>query len=254
MVHKNKHSYQDNYSSLYPKEITMDFNRKNKALKSFAVISDFHTETTKLRVLEIGCFTGGFARELAPRFEEWIGIDIDSELVSIAQNAVKNKNVRFSVMNAEKLSFDEAIFDLVLCNHIYEHVPRPKLMMDEIYRVLKPNGFCYFGAGNKFAIVEPHYNLLFLSWLPKKMASIYLSFVKKTKVHYFENHLSRKKLYKLCEKFEIHDVTFEILKFPKKFYADDIINENNRFHRMGIFLLGLFPGLVPTYIFMLKKS
>ena len=39
-----------------------------------------------------------------------------------------------------KLSFKENSFDIVICTHVYEHVPNSKKLFDEIYRVLKPGG------------------------------------------------------------------------------------------------------------------
>ncbi len=38
------------------------------------------------------------------------------------------------------LSFDEAQFDWVICNHVLEHIPEDRKAMKEIFRVLKPGG------------------------------------------------------------------------------------------------------------------
>ena len=39
-----------------------------------------------------------------------------------------------------KLDFDDGSFDLVLCNHVLEHVPADRVAMREIARVLAPHG------------------------------------------------------------------------------------------------------------------
>ena len=64
--------------------------------------------------------------------------------------------------------------DVIVFNHIYEHVPDPEAVMAEIRRVLKDDGVVYPGLGNRFGIMEPHYRLPFLSWLPKRYADRYV--------------------------------------------------------------------------------
>ena len=39
------------------------------------------------------------------------------------------------------LSFGDDIFDIVICNHVLEHIPDDRLAMREIIRVLKPGGW-----------------------------------------------------------------------------------------------------------------
>ncbi len=43
-------------------------------------------------------------------------------------------------MNVLNIPFEDNYFDLILCNHLLEHVPADIDAMKEIYRVLKPNG------------------------------------------------------------------------------------------------------------------
>lgn len=41
----------------------------------------------------------------------------------------------------------------------------------EIRRVLKDDGTLYLGVPNRWALIEPHYRLPFLSWSPGRLAS-----------------------------------------------------------------------------------
>ena len=38
------------------------------------------------------------------------------------------------------VKFPDNTFDLIVCNHVLEHVPRDDLAISELYRVLKPGG------------------------------------------------------------------------------------------------------------------
>ncbi len=42
------------------------------------------------------------------------------------------------------LPFDENSFDVILCNHVLEHIPDDTKAMQELYRVMKPNGWGIF--------------------------------------------------------------------------------------------------------------
>ncbi len=63
---------------------------------------------------------------------EYIAGDIDPERYSYYTRAVK--------ADVTSLQFDTDYFDLLLCNHVLEHIPDDKRAMKEIYRVLKPGG------------------------------------------------------------------------------------------------------------------
>ncbi|MFX0557367.1 class I SAM-dependent methyltransferase [Maribacter sp. CXY002] len=43
-----------------------------------------------------------------------------------------------------KLPFADNSFDVILCNHVLEHIPDDTKAMQELYRVLKPNGWGIF--------------------------------------------------------------------------------------------------------------
>ena len=43
-----------------------------------------------------------------------------------------------------KLPFEDNSFDVILCNHVLEHIPDHKTAMKELYRVMKPGGWGIF--------------------------------------------------------------------------------------------------------------
>ncbi|MEX2493386.1 MAG: methyltransferase domain-containing protein [Nitrospirales bacterium] len=44
-------------------------------------------------------------------------------------------------MDVMDIQFNDHMFDVVICNHVLEHVPDDKKAMAELHRVLKPNGW-----------------------------------------------------------------------------------------------------------------
>src|SRR5690606_19168022 len=81
------------------------------------------------------------------------------------------------------------------------------------FRVLDRGGLLYVAVPNRWTLIEPHYNIPFLSWLPTAVASrlVRLS----GKGDWFDCHLlSRNELARmLSEKgFLLEDVTFDALE------------------------------------------
>ena len=247
--------YQENYSELYSHEIN-DQSRKSKALKTLAVLKDYLSDDlSKMNVLEVGCFTGEIGLMIAEHFSTWSAIDIDQNAIQIAQQRnIKefHEHIYYRVMNAETLGFSDDSFDIIICSHVYEHVPHPQKMMDEIHRVLRRDGICYFAAGNRLVIMEPHYKLPFLTYLPKSLANVYLKLFR-GRSHYYETHFSLFSLRKLVNNFRIIDYTGKVIREPNKFYATDMLQEGSLKQKVSLVFIRVFYSLSPTYIWVLRK-
>lgn len=46
-------------------------------------------------------------------------------------------------MDIQNIQFPENSFDLIICNHVLEHIPNDQKAMNELYRVLKPRGWAF---------------------------------------------------------------------------------------------------------------
>jgi ubiquinone/menaquinone biosynthesis C-methylase UbiE len=151
------------------------------------------------------------------------------------------------------LPFADASFDIVVCSHVYEHVPDSGKLMKEIYRVLRPGGICFFAAGNRLRLVEPHYRLPLLSVLPPPLADRYLAISGKGS-RYEEKHLTYWSLKRLVSGFEVLDYTTRIIQNPEKYSATDLCKPGSLKQKLAILFSRLAYGLVPTYVFLLKKT
>jgi len=95
------------------------------------------------RILEVGVGTGMSLPEYS-RNSVICGIDISAPMLRKAQEKVAElrlKNVEgLWEMDAEKMRFPDASFDVVVAQHVVTTVPNPEATLDEFARVLKPGG------------------------------------------------------------------------------------------------------------------
>lgn len=247
-------NYQYGYSKLHADTMFNIDMRNTKANKIISVLEDYHDLDLKsLTLLDIGCSTGIIANLLSARFKQVIGIDIDDQAIAYATENFQSENLQYKVEDAMNPNFEKGSFDVIVCNHIYEHVPDYNKLLSSIHNLLKPGGVCYFAAGNRLNLIEGHYMLPFLSMLPKPVAHLYLRILGKGKI-YYENHLSLWGLKKLVSRFDIIDYTIKVIANPKKYGLTDIVKENSLKQRIGSSVLKRIYWLCPTYIWILKKN
>ena len=103
--------------------------------------------TPGMTVLELGCGTGYFTRELARSGAEIIAIDVSPELLNIARSNCSAPNVRYEIQNAYDLSYNDCVFDSVIGSSVLHHLEIEDAVR-EIYRVLRPNGTIFFTEPN----------------------------------------------------------------------------------------------------------
>ena len=231
--------------------------RLQKAQKTAAVILDampgLGLEPGRARVLDIGCSTGILTRHYAESFGEVVGVDIDDGAVEWAQGNCSADNIEYRVGDSMELPFAEGEFDVVTCTHIYEHVPDAQRMLDEIFRVLRPGGLCYFAAENRLRIWDGHYNLPLLTPLPKPLRDVYVRWTRKGERCY-ETHLGLRGLRRLVRRFEIIDYTAAVVRDPEKYMAGDMIRPGSLKQRAALTLLTVAYWAFPTYLWILRKK
>ena len=225
--------------------------RLKKAKKVIKILQKHLGELSNKNLLDIGCSSGIMTDYYADFFQQVDALDIDQKAIEYALSNTKNKNINFILSPLEELQVEKR-YDVMICSHIYEHVPDSSILFERIYNLLKSGGVCYFAAGNRYQIYENHYNLYFLSYLPKKLANFYLKITKKGN-YYYENHLSLLKLNKITKKFIKYDFTLEVIKYPKRYEADDMLEQDRFKHKIIVLLSKIFYFFIPTYIWVLEK-
>jgi phosphatidylethanolamine/phosphatidyl-N-methylethanolamine N-methyltransferase len=95
------------------------------------------------RILEVGVGTGISLPEYS-RECTLCGVDISEPMLRKAQERVTEfglKNVEgLWVMDAERMSFPDNSFDVVVAQYVVSTAPNPEAILDEFARVLKPGG------------------------------------------------------------------------------------------------------------------
>ena len=127
--------------------------------------------------------------------------------------------------------------------------------MQDILRVMKDDGYCYFGVDNRIgAIIEPHYHIPFLTWMPKWLADKTMRALGKGE-NYYEELLTYWGLLKLTQDFKIKDYTIEVLTNPKKYLLDKKLKGTAIMARIPrVVLRLLYPYIFPAYIWILTKK
>lgn len=99
-----------------------------------------------LRVLDIGCGTGGCALYIASGLEpaEVVGIDVEPEVVEKASAAAERAGhagrLSFVAVEPGPLPFADSRFDVVFSKDAIVHIPDKHTLAQEIFRVLAPGG------------------------------------------------------------------------------------------------------------------
>jgi ubiquinone/menaquinone biosynthesis C-methylase UbiE len=249
-IDKNKYqlNFSDNYKILFDEK-----SRLQKANKIIAVLNDFLGQLKNLKLLDVGSSTGLITYHLSKYFFDTIGIDIDEKGVKYAKEHFENEHLHFYVQDSMNIQFPDNSFDVINCTHIYEHVPDSKRLMNEIYRVIKSGGICFFAAGNRFAFIEAHYKLPLLSIVPKWIANRYIRLFGRADF-YYEKHLTYWGLKKLVSKFEIIDYTIKIIKKPEQYFATEMVKANSITQYIYLIVLKIAYWICPTYIWILRKK
>jgi SAM-dependent methyltransferase len=147
--------------------------RRLKAIKIERLL-DLPSRRQPMRMLEIGTGSGGIAHYFATHPQ----LRIDIEAVDIVDNRLISDGYRFQLVSGTSLPFAGGAFDIVLTNHVIEHVGDREAQIQhlrEIRRVLRGDGIGYLAVPNRWMLVEPHYRLAFLSWWPHRWRSRYLN-------------------------------------------------------------------------------
>ncbi len=109
----------------------------------------FGLDFTDLNVLDIGCGAGGVTMRLmdTQNCAHVTGIDIEEPVLERARQHLETRDdlkgkITFQKVDPGPLPFADASFDAVFSKDALIHIPDKEALFKDIFRVLKPGGWC----------------------------------------------------------------------------------------------------------------
>ena len=113
-----------------------------RMLASCDVVGD-STSSSLTRVLDVATGHGVVAIAAAAKGGQVTAVDFSEPFLDMAKQSAQSKglnNIKFVQADAQKLPFDDASFDVVLCNFGVLHLGEPDAFFAEASRCLAPGG------------------------------------------------------------------------------------------------------------------
>ena len=118
-----------------------------------------------LDVLDLGAGSGFLSSYFAGRGANVTAADRDPDTFAADCRFVRIEG---------RLPFGPESFDLVVFNHVIEHVGEvdaQRRILSEIANVLRPGGRLYLAAPTRWALIEPHFGIPLLGAMPRPLAN-----------------------------------------------------------------------------------
>jgi len=140
----------------------------DRSIRAFEILTIFKllNHDPKM-ILDFGYGDGKITNFLYKKGFNVIGLD---RTVSSYENVRKlYPEVDFRLYDGLNIPFEENFFDVIILNDVMEHIQYDlmEILIKQLKNILKPGGIIYISVSNRFALVEPHTQVPFLTWLPK---------------------------------------------------------------------------------------
>jgi SAM-dependent methyltransferase len=116
-------------------------------LRRVEIAFDFISDQQWERGLDAGTGAGFILPALAARCRQVDGVDL-SPMIKYTQEMLNKRglhNVNLAQADLGHLPYPDQTFDLVVCLSVIEHIPDPDAALQEMARVLQPNGVLVLG-------------------------------------------------------------------------------------------------------------
>ncbi len=115
-------------------------------LQMYANILEKISTFSFLSVLDVGCGWGSMLDMIKTEYPEVeaAGLDLSEKMIEQAQSLL-GSDALLRTGDVEDIPWPDDSFDLLLCNSSFHHYPNPQKSLQEMQRVLKPQGRLLIG-------------------------------------------------------------------------------------------------------------
>lgn len=139
------------------------------------LLSCYDMDVADKKILELGCNVGGSSVVMAALGGQITAIDIDPDMVRIAQANIGRHNQTARAMaqhikDTRTLPYDDASFDYIIANSVLEYVRPDQLeeLIGELHRVLKSGGGLFIcGTASRIVPKEIHSGRWLVNYIPQ---------------------------------------------------------------------------------------
>lgn len=144
-------------------EITQILENELTDIKRSSRISAIHKMIEGVKILDVGCHVGTFARILAEEGREVLGVDCLQSAITIAKRFNQVKGVQYLCGDIFDMRLKDNEFDCILFLETIEHVDNPNRFLKEFYRILKAGGCLIVSTPNAVSYLNilSHLRLMF---------------------------------------------------------------------------------------------
>ena len=96
-------------------------------------------EVERKKLLDIGCGTGAYTKQLADMGYDVVGIDFSEYVIKRAVEKSNKKNIPYTIGALPFLPFKEKSFDIVVCIGVFQSIDDCSATINDIRKVLKEN-------------------------------------------------------------------------------------------------------------------
>lgn len=146
--------------------------RRRKAANIVGVLE----ESGKLDGLSL-CEVGAGSGHMTAVFLDAVGGGGSVVSLDVIDTRKEDPGNDFRLITDDKLPIEDASVDVVISNHVIEHVGDRNDQLrhlQEIRRILASGGRCYLSTPNRWSPVENHFKLPFLGWIPRRFGNAYV--------------------------------------------------------------------------------